>query len=109
MTLRPCLGPPSGGDCPTHELVRDADRCGSCRPTTTTRGLGSSYQQLARHVIATEAGCHICGRTDLTEGDIWTADHVVPRSRGGRLVRSNLRKAHRSCNSSKGATSDRVR
>lgn len=103
MTLRPCLGPPAGGDCPTSALVTDGSRCPSCRPTTTQRGLGSEYQRLARRVIAEETACHRCGGTELAEGDIWTADHLIPRAKGGRLVRENLRKAHRSCNSAKGA------
>jgi 5-methylcytosine-specific restriction endonuclease McrA len=105
VTLRPCLGPPGGASCPTSALVRDGNRCPTCRPTTTQRGLGSDYQRLRAQVVAEEAACWLCDLADLyahDPRDVWTADHVVPRARGGRLVRSNLRKAHKSCNSSRG-------
>ncbi len=37
--------------------------------------------------------CHLCGRMGAT-----TADHVIPRSRGGADELFNLRPAHRRCN-----------
>lgn len=110
MGLRPCLGPPAGGDCPSLALVEGGSRCAACRPTTAQRGLGGSYRQLAVRVIAEESACHLCLSPDLYRwraDDVWTADHVIPRSQGGPMTRENLRKAHRYCNSLKGATSDR--
>ncbi|WP_280429848.1 HNH endonuclease [Nocardia brasiliensis] len=44
--------------------------------------------------------CHLCGRPGAT-----TADHVIPRSKGGPDSLDNLRPAHYSCNSSRGARS----
>jgi 5-methylcytosine-specific restriction endonuclease McrA len=44
--------------------------------------------------------CGICG--NLIERDKATLDHIVPLSRGGPHIASNLQIAHRSCNSSKG-------
>lgn len=41
--------------------------------------------------------CHLCGRPGAT-----TADHLVPRSRGGDDSLENLRPAHARCNSSRG-------
>ncbi|AKI28641.1 hypothetical protein GMA5_27 [Gordonia phage GMA5] len=41
--------------------------------------------------------CHLCGRPGAS-----TADHVIPRSRGGRDALDNLRPAHLSCNQSRG-------
>ncbi|MFR9919935.1 HNH endonuclease [Corynebacterium striatum] len=37
--------------------------------------------------------CHLCGRDGAT-----TADHVIPRSKGGDDSLANLRPAHASCN-----------
>lgn len=42
--------------------------------------------------------CHLCGRPGST-----TIDHLVPRARGGTDDLDNLRPAHQSCNSSRGA------
>lgn len=42
--------------------------------------------------------CHLCGCDGAD-----TADHIVPRSRGGTDELANLRPAHRSCNSRRGA------
>lgn len=40
--------------------------------------------------------CHLCRQDGAT-----TADHVIPRSRGGPDVLANLEPAHRSCNSAR--------
>ena len=40
--------------------------------------------------------CHLCGRPDAD-----TADHVVPRSKGGPDALDNLRPAHKTCNYSR--------
>lgn len=44
--------------------------------------------------------CHLCGRPGAT-----TADHLIPRSQGGPDSLDNLRPAHHSCNSARGAQS----
>lgn len=41
--------------------------------------------------------CHLCGQTGAT-----TADHVIPRSKGGTDAMDNLRPAHHGCNSARG-------
>lgn len=53
-------------------------------------------------VVLNEYGtvCHLCGREGAT-----TIDHIVPVSLGGDDSLENLRPAHASCNSSRGATS----
>lgn len=44
--------------------------------------------------------CWLCGLGE-TERDIWTIDHVVPISKGGPNLYSNVRLAHGRCNSRK--------
>jgi 5-methylcytosine-specific restriction endonuclease McrA len=52
--------------------------------------------------------CSLCPRRldrrlkDPDDGNYITFDHVIPSSRGGLTVLSNLRLAHRSCNTSRG-------
>lgn len=51
--------------------------------------------------------CWLCGGEvdrDAPPGSPWTptVDHVVPKSRGGKTEPSNLRLAHRRCNSARG-------
>jgi 5-methylcytosine-specific restriction endonuclease McrA len=49
--------------------------------------------------VLREPRCHLCGHTLLElEGETWVVDHLVPRSLGGCDHRSNLRKAHSTCN-----------
>lgn len=43
--------------------------------------------------------CHLCRRPGAT-----TADHVIPRSRGGSDSTDNTRPAHQGCNSLRGDT-----
>jgi len=50
----------------------------------------------------------LCGEGER-EGDPWTADHIVPRRDGGSDGIDNLQRAHRSCNSSRGARMPRSR
>ena len=40
--------------------------------------------------------CHLCGRPGAT-----TADHLIPRNKGGPDTLANLRPAHLSCNSAR--------
>lgn len=42
--------------------------------------------------------CHLCGHAGAS-----TADHLIPRSLGGDNSLANLRPAHVSCNSARGA------
>jgi 5-methylcytosine-specific restriction endonuclease McrA len=66
------------------------------RLTTTQRGYGADHQRMAKLAIRAQPWCSYCGATsDLT------ADHIVPRSRGGLNVLSNYRVLCRRCNSSK--------
>jgi 5-methylcytosine-specific restriction endonuclease McrA len=41
--------------------------------------------------------CHLCGTDGAT-----TADHRIPRSKGGTDTLANLRPAHHGCNSARG-------
>jgi len=63
------------------------------------------YQQARKQILKRDRGiCWLCGRPGAT-----TADHVVPLSKGGHpFDPANLRAAHRSCNSSRGAASPSV-
>lgn len=60
---------------------------------------GGRYAQgLVAHTLATYGTrCHLCQRPGAT-----TADHIVPRSRGGEDSLDNLRPAHALCNSRRG-------
>src|SRR6266566_2511439 len=71
------------------------------RGSTTQRGLGAEHQRLAKQVLSEEKACWLCGHPALPS-DPLEVDHVVPRSKGGATVRSNLRAAHASCNRSRG-------
>ncbi len=54
-----------------------------------------------REVYSDASGeCGICGQP--VGFDVFTVDHIVPTSRGGPHLKSNLQPAHRACNSAKG-------
>lgn len=61
------------------------------------------------HLFIEQRGlCYICGGRMLRERELGprlmaSIDHVIPKARGGTNHRSNLRLAHRMCNSWKGA------
>ena len=78
-----------------------APRCGRCRRRHLPAlpcWAGRYAQATTRMVIATYGTvCHICRRPGAT-----SADHVLPRSRGGTDAIGNLRPAHRRCNSRRG-------
>jgi predicted nucleic acid-binding Zn ribbon protein len=66
-------------------------------------------EKISIFAIAARDGwkCSICGRPinkDLDRNSKWAAtiDHIVPLSKGGKHNWSNVRLAHRSCNSKKG-------
>jgi 5-methylcytosine-specific restriction endonuclease McrA len=63
---------------------------------------------MRRRVAATKAACHICGRPinyELPYLDpmAFVIDHVVPLARGGKDDITNIKAAHRECNSKKRA------
>lgn len=72
---------------------------------------GGRAARVLRRLTAETYGttCHICGEPiDLAvagpDPRAFTADHLVPRSRGGSDDLANLRPAHLGCNSSRGTT-----
>jgi 5-methylcytosine-specific restriction endonuclease McrA len=88
-SLRPCLvcGRPSGdARCPEDAVPRR----------------GWAHERASRQVRLEETSCWICGEP-AKPGDPLTADHIIPRIDGGADVRENMRAAHRSCNSRRGA------
>lgn len=93
---RPCLG--------CGQIIPRGSYCSRCqrgveqRRGTATQRMGSGWNQISRRIISRDNGiCHICG---LPGAD--TADHLVPRAKGGTNHPSNLAAAHRACNSRKG-------
>lgn len=81
-----------GQRCPTA-VARWEKRRGK-----TTERFGSGWESISKQVIKRDRGiCHLCGQPRAD-----TADHIVPRSKGGDNHPSNLRAAHRSCNSARG-------
>ena len=102
VSMRPCLQPgcPRPTErtrCAIHERQWQAER-------NRRRGddYGAEYQRARRELLAAATACAICGLPP-THDDPLTADHVVPRAHGGGAA-GNLRAAHRSCNSRRGAT-----
>jgi 5-methylcytosine-specific restriction endonuclease McrA len=85
-------------------------RCPSClrqyyreRGTTRARGYTGAWKRLSAAVLNRDNYvCRYCG------GRATTADHVVPKSKGGSDAMSNLVAACRSCNSGKRDRSPRV-
>jgi 5-methylcytosine-specific restriction endonuclease McrA len=65
--------------------------------TRTSRGYDNDWLRLSANAIAQHPYCSHCGSTE----DL-TADHIVPKARGGRNVLSNVQVLSRSCNSAKG-------
>jgi 5-methylcytosine-specific restriction endonuclease McrA len=80
-------------------------------PRHSTQPIGrnrSWVDELARRrIVASATHCWICGQP-ARPGDPLTADHVIPRSRGGPDVPGNYRAAHRSCNSRRGNNPSRI-
>lgn len=70
------------------------------------RGYGPEYQRERARILATAIACAICGGP-ARPGDPMTADHIRPVSSGGPAA-GNLRPAHRSCNSARGARQRRT-
>ncbi|MCK9497119.1 MAG: HNH endonuclease [Dehalococcoidia bacterium] len=66
---------------------------------------GRPWRRTVAKVIARDRGvCHLCSQPGAD-----TADHVVPRARGGSDDEANLKAAHQSCNQRKARTTDQVR
>lgn len=69
----------------------------------------SAMRDKARaYLKRSKPACHICGRDiDYTlphlDPGAFVVDHVIPLRRGGEDALSNMRAAHRSCNSTKRA------
>ena len=96
---RPCLT--------CGRITRAGSRCEPCRlqlvrrrsaarGTRQQQGYGNDWLRLSRQVVERDGGtCRYCG------GPATTADHVIPKSRGGSDDPSNLVAACRSCNSAK--------
>ena len=100
MALKTCAGcfhnfPPAAlynGRC--LDCRRTKERA---RGTRTSRGYDNDWLRLSANAIAQHPYCSNCRSTqDLT------ADHIVPKARGGRNVLSNVQVLCRSCNASKG-------
>ena len=91
MVPRTCL------DCSV--LIRKGNRCTSCQ-RVWERNRSKHRQAYLDPVYRSQPKtgiCHICG---LPGAD--TRDHVIPLNAGGSNDPSNIKPAHRACNSSKG-------
>ena len=72
-----------------------------------TKYWDARYMARTRALRAKRLPCWICGQpidyaAHWKDGRSFTADHVQPMARGGKLY-GELRPAHRACNSSRGA------
>jgi 5-methylcytosine-specific restriction endonuclease McrA len=111
----------------THSVLFDLDstktlKCPPCqeqarikkntdppgRPSAAQRGYGADWRRVSAEVIAAATACHWCGDA-FSEDDPATADHLIPKARGGTNDKSNLVGAHRSCNSRRGGQLNRRR
>jgi RNA-directed DNA polymerase len=67
----------------------------------------SSHPELPSRVatlLKKQSGkCNLC-ELNFKYGDLWEVDHVVPTSRGGKDIQSNLQLLHRHCHDMKSAT-----
>jgi 5-methylcytosine-specific restriction endonuclease McrA len=61
-----------------------------------------AYQQARARVYAEETVCWICHKP-VRADEKRSADHVIAVARGGTSTRDNLRLAHLTCNSRRGA------
>ncbi len=67
---------------------------------TAAERFGPGWAKISRRVVARDKVCQL--RLAGCTGIATTADHIVPRSKGGGNEMSNLRGACRHCNSSRG-------
>lgn len=67
--------------------------------------MGEIQKRLMKHwreqVNAKTLYCYLCGKLILRQSDL-SADHVIPKSKGGLSTAENLQPAHKLCNSKKG-------
>lgn len=54
--------------------------------------------QVNQHTLV----CYLCGKLILTQQEL-SADHIIPKSKGGLTISSNLKPAHKLCNCKKGS------
>lgn len=85
----------------------DAHRKVDTRPTRTERGYDNAYYALVPLVLERDNWtCQLCHQPiyNVTPKTRWapSADHIIPRSRGGESTIENLRAAHYGCNSARG-------
>lgn len=84
----------------TEQLAPRCDVCGRRHLADLPCWRGAYAARVTAAVLATQGRvCWLCGRAGAD-----TADHIVPRSRGG--SDDALRPAHRSCNSRRGTTTN---
>lgn len=95
-SICPAAGCPQLQPCLIHHR-RPWDHKGLTRQE---RGLGAEYYRNRPIVLREEQACGICGGPGLPDDVV---DHKVARAKGGTSERSNLQRAHRECNQSKGA------
>ena len=87
------------GPCRRHARMSTRNHRGIPRQV---RGLGADFDRLRPIVIERDGGrcqLRLAGCTDIAT----TADHRIPRSRGGRTVLENLRASCSHCNYARGA------
>ncbi|MEU4709495.1 HNH endonuclease [Nocardia salmonicida] len=71
------------------------------------RGLDDrAYRKATARLRSRSDVCHLCGgpidtTLPYTHPRSWTADHLIPRSRGGHLL-GEMKAAHRDCNAKRG-------
>ena len=100
---RACLWPgcrrrQDGPYCVVHAKLSPRNHHGVPRQT---HGLGATFDRLKPLVIARDGGrCRLRLRGCTVTAT--TADHIVPRSRGGQTVLENLRASCGHCNSARG-------
>jgi 5-methylcytosine-specific restriction protein A len=77
------------GRCPAHQPPR----------SPSNRGRGSRQRRARRRALERDRYiCWICGQPGAD-----TVDHILPAIHGGDWVETNLKPAHRACNSRRGA------
>ena len=106
--LRPCLDCGrlgQGSRCEPHRLARGrAVDHARGRPSPAERGYDYTYRTNRARLLATDDVCWICGQRGAD-----TADHLISLAEGGSNDMSNLRPAHRRCNSRRGGQGNRRR
>lgn len=101
MPTRP-RGPCSFTRCPRLAVERGRCQLHPLPPRThalsaSQRGYGADWRRLSARVLERDGYiCHYCGRPATT------ADHLIPKARGGTDDEANLVAACRACNSRKG-------